>query len=317
MTRSTSPLTVQNALFKGRDAVVVIDDWKAGVATAVDSPTYFAGRIFMADDPKVGDLCGLLAEAGADRWHASGDRATTEFLFSSPFFDEIVMLVGGMKSILVDMLNGARAFESAHVMAQWQVLQRESVVARSWPTANPQAIAFFRYAEFLCGYLEQLLPGVSVRLLVDAMDWLNAKVGETLPSEPGLRALGWGQRGVTAELVMLEDKRGVGATPYLPLLGLVDSEAWAFGRLQSLKFADGRTVRQRLIEWRDNGKLPHQGIFSEQEFGMLVSPHASHAQLLTYWQLWAEWGSTGRIACLAEADSSSMERARAASILTN
>ena len=294
--------------------LVVIDDWKAS-ADAEISPTYFTGRVFLAKDLHVADLYRLLSQAAAEIWHASGPRLTSAFLFTSIQFDEIVEQLGQMRTVLIDMLNTAKAFESPEIVERWNALQVNSEVARTWPKNNAHAIAFFRYVDFLAGFLAELVPKIRARFLVDTMDWLNPGIGEPVGEEPGLQALGWGERGMTAELVMISDKNAAGAKRYLPLLGLVDSEAWAFGRLQSLKFRDGTTVGERLIEWRDRGALRTERVFTDDEYDQLVAPHMNHHQLLRYWEMWAQWGLLGRVVSLAESDSASMQQARAAAVL--
>jgi hypothetical protein len=299
-------------LFDDRDVLVIVDDWKAGDSRAPEAPAYFTGRVLFARDrANLAVLYSLLSQDGAAQWHASGNRSSSHFLFDAPHFREIADLIGNIDSLLVDMLNRVQGFDSTETRSQWQMICERNPVMSQWKDADSHAVAFFRYAEFLSGFLSQILePKTRVRLVIDSLDWLTGHESKLVSGGPGLVSLGWGERGILFEALAISDKQGSAAAAYLPLLGLVDSEAWAFGRFQSLKFEDGKTVRQRALEWRDAGAAPNFQLFTEAEFAHLLSPHAKHQQLLRYWALCAEWTMQGRVICLAETDSTSMIRGR-------
>lgn len=90
------------------------------------------------------------------------------------------------------------------------------------------------------------------------------------------------------ELVSVADKRAEGAQGYLPLLGLIDSEVWAFGRLNSLLLSNGGTVREACLD---------KDFPSEDQIGRAVEAvHSKHPQLLKYWDTWRLWQGTKSLA---------------------
>jgi len=279
-------------LFDDRDALVVIDDWKAGRRTPL-APAYFSGRLFLRSDPTLPTLYELLSRDDASDWHASGSRGEAGFLFDAPHFEQIVAIVGESRSVLCDQLSTANGFATADIAVQWHAIRSKSEAARVWPSDDVQGLALFRFGQFLCGHLGELLPqGTRVRLLVDRVTWFGSL--SPIDQGSGLASLGCGGHQIHAEFLTILSKTARDVRPYMPILGLVDSEAWAFGRFQSLKFPDGSTVRERLLAWRANGADLSVRLFSEEEFQQLVAPHASHQNLLRYWQLWSEWGTMGR-----------------------
>jgi hypothetical protein len=216
------------------------------------------------------------------------------------------------------MLSSIQAFRICETQAQWRLICKTNPVVAQWTTSDPLALAFFRYADFLLGYLSELLPArTTVRLVVDSLDWLTGRGSVLESAGPGLTVLGSGEPGIQFEALAISDKRGSAAATYLPLLGLVDSEAWAFGRFQSLRFEDGTTVRQRSLVARDAGSDPNYPLFSVAEFNALVAPHANHENLLHYWQLCCEWDTSGRAICLGETESVSMQRGRQLNLMSN
>jgi hypothetical protein len=94
----------------------------------------------------------------------------------------------------------------------------------------------------------------TVRAVVDTLDWLTSRTAVLAKVDSGLVRLARVEGEVPGELLMVTDKKTEEIKKYLPFLGLVDSEAWAFGRLQSTRLPDGRTVRDRFSHWQENGR---------------------------------------------------------------
>jgi hypothetical protein len=112
-------------LFGDSDALVVVDDWKAGTRAAT-APIYFAGRLLLRSDQTLAQLYGLLSRDEAQHWHASGPRVSTRFLFDAPRFNEIVDVLAKSRSVLFDLLSTESAFKTEYALEQWRSIRTES-----------------------------------------------------------------------------------------------------------------------------------------------------------------------------------------------
>jgi len=289
--------------------LVLVDEWKSANARAPRAPIYFCGRIFDVRQRQFYDFLETLFDAEAASWHASGSRETSKFLFTSTHYADVMTFLTTGPTAILDMLGTISAFESDQVKDQWQKIRAAyPIIDRVWETFDPVAIAAFRYIHFLAGYLSEVLPaGARVRIVLDQQDWLTGRTHKLHPIGNGVSAI---TSNDSIEVFVITDKKGDDAAVYLPLLGLVDSETWAFGRFQTLRYPDGTSVRDRLNSWRDAGRDPDRTLFDEAEFSNLIEPHRTHENLRAYWETWARWGPADRLICLAEAQSPSMKRVR-------
>lgn len=279
------------ALTFDADILVVVDDWKSADTGSPDAPVFYTGRQFRVADPQLPMLISSLSGAGAADWHASGSRAKHSFLFSVDAYPEIAARLNGMDSALWAMLVDAQDLRAPHIGEQWRRFLEEDPDLKAVWSSEPQATGFFRFIDYLIGFMSHRVSDpVRVRVISDTLDWLTG-----LPHDGGLVEIVRSHPPFELEVVMIADKQGERAQPYLPLLGLVDSEAWAFGRLQSLQISEQTTIRDRSMTWRDAGADPTIPIFTQDEFDHALAPHRQHPNLLHYWGQFSLWLTAGRV----------------------
>lgn len=160
-----------------------------------------------------------------------------------------------------------------------------------WTSDEPHAKALFLFLDRLGHYLDaEFEGGLQVRIIVDRLNWCSAS-----PLGP-LAPLGCSEDGrVEAFTIIRKDDPSL--VTLLQLLGLVDSEVWAWGRLQTRKLPEGRTVRERMLEWRNSGR-PTGRVIEPSEYEALFA--ASPARLTDYWHRWVRWNGEGRSIVLHE-----------------
>ena len=282
--------------FHDVDVLVVVDDWKGSAGKFSRLPTYYSGRSFRLSDPETTRLYETLHSAGAANWHASGDRATHSFLFDAPVFDQILRFLNTGPTCLYDMLASVDAFETPVIQAKWRgILEQYPELQAAWDVRTPYAMSLFRFTDFLAHRLSaDLAHGTRVRIVVDRLDWTKSRRA-SLPSAEGVVTLGWNAADIHVELTSIADKSAIGALPYLPLLGLVDSEVWAFGRFNSLELADGRTIHERFLNWQATGSPGEVCVVSDDDIAQAMSVHDRHHEIRAYWEAWLQWRGTRSI----------------------
>jgi hypothetical protein len=276
--------------FAGADVVVVVDDWK-GSTNKPPAPTFYQGRSFRLADPRARRIYSMLLSAGAAAWHASGSRDTHNFLFNSAEFGKILDYLDSGDTRLYTLLSHVDIFRTERILEQWkQILAEHPQLLQGWDVTDPCAMALFQYGDFLGVHLATTLPaGSKVRIICDRVPWICGRSGRSKAGD-GLSALGWARQGIEIEFLSLADKQSPGCAPYLPLLGLVDSEVWAFGRLNQLQLSDGSTIRDRFLKWQADGALQEGPVISEAELQKALGPHERHENLIAYWDALVRWG---------------------------
>lgn len=286
-------------LFGDADVLVFLDESKSKSSVDGESLTY-GGRVFYRSDPAFGQLAALLAVEGAWRWHASGQRSESEFLFSAKRCPQILALLNAMDSPLIAMPVTRSALEHAHIDEAWRRL-RNDWLSDIWATDSVYARALFRCAELAFGVLEQRLPaGSKVIIVADRQDWLDRRAGRAEVVAPGVLRLGLGCRKVHGELWCIQSDDEPGARALQPYLGLVDSELWAVRRFLTRPLPGGETFVDRLATWRDRGKPSGEQVVSQEDLDAVFAQHAEHEALKSYWHQWASWVQTGRAILLRE-----------------
>jgi hypothetical protein len=104
-----------------------------------------------------------------------------------------------------------------------------------------------------------------------------------------VRAERWGPWiAYNAEVFAVADRTHPAVAPYLPFLGLVDSEAWAFGRQLALKLPDGTRVHDRCMEWLRDGHPDATNMLAEFN-AAFDEVHAEHTNLTRYLETQYSW----------------------------
>jgi hypothetical protein len=256
-----------------RDVLVVVDDWRGSDAGAERAPVYFTGRAFYRRDwERLDELLRLLDEAKAAEWHARKRFS----LFTSDRCTDILDALDRCQTRAYTLNGERRAFEAAHLDDQWKSV-REGPVGEVWKTNAGHAKALYVFLTRLGQALVEELPrGLRYRVLVDRLDWLNVK--GALPY--GATALG-ATADDTGDVWTVIDRNNRTMASFLPLLGLIDSEAWAWGRLQRSTYPDGSTVRDRMLAWLDKGK-PDDGICTQEELDHVLN--SVEPTIREYWE---------------------------------
>jgi hypothetical protein len=286
-------------LFASADVIVAVDDWKVSL-TSVDPGTwYFVGRTFHRADPDLEDTLRLLWESNAPRWHGSGNRgAADSFLFDSSRFNAIFKWLNTGKTCRYDMLVSARALATEKVQTKWRsILAEHPELKALWGVDTTQAPALFRFISFLAARLLSDLPqGTRVCFVLDRLDWISGRTNARGGAAAGILVLPFLDQRIPTEVLCVADKSAKNAEPYLALVGLVDSEAWAFGRLNSLRLPDGTPIRDHYVEAHSRAEA---AAVSEDDFQKAFGPHRGHANLLEYLEALKDWAGS-RSFCLKE-----------------
>jgi hypothetical protein len=169
------------------------------------------------------------------------------------------------------------------------------VLAQVWDVDAPHAKSLFWFLDCWIRCLRPRLgPEIRVRIVVDQQDWFSDRRVPVF--SPGLARIGVTDI-IQVEVLGITDKAEMAVAPYLPFLGLVDSELWAFGRLLSLRMPDGETVHDRYMRRVSSGPISDDDIvISESTWNDLFRDHhGAHEQLKQYWVTLSNWGPTRNV----------------------
>jgi hypothetical protein len=247
-------------LGKRRDVVLFVDDWKGANAGPDDPVYYFARGFALCRSDEFKTIQELLVRSDAGNWHAKERKS----LFTSEHYEDIFRALDVSSSFVFDALLDRKTLLAPHLDADAASLDPEY-----WPPSNAYARGLVRALSLL--QLELALEfharnydrPMSVLVVTDCLDWLSGRPEPIVELPPPKLPTG-AERFVSLEAVSVRDKRAAASQPFLPFLGLVDSESWHFGRIQSTKLIDGMTVRSRLQAWRDNGR-PDQPVLTGED----------------------------------------------------
>ncbi len=246
--------------------------------------------MFERSDELFPSLQETLQHNGAAGWH-SRNFSECGNLFTCPDLDRILALLGRMRTSSCDMLMSLQDLQSDKMSAKWnQILSRDPSLAEIFDVGTAYARGFFRFSDFLLGTMSERIPdGTRIRVAVDTLDWLPKGMRKRDIEDGFIRLLSTNDS-VPATLEMAVNKREECADSSMAFLGLVDSEAWAFGRLQSMKLADGQTVRDRFLSWQARGR-PDEPVLTDADQPYL---EAEPETVQRYWAAYQEWVARGR-----------------------
>jgi hypothetical protein len=269
-------------LFGDADVLAFVDDWRGGDHASERAPVFYMGRtLFRRDFEHVDDLLGLLDEHYASSWHVRKGRQRS--LFAPEHYWPIVRVLDRIQSRQYSLNREVGEFGA--IEEEWRAI-RTGPVGGAWATDAPHAKALFLYINLLSRHLDaELARGLRFRIVVNRLDWPD----ET-GVHSGLRPLGGSVDG-RGESLAVADPNTSEAEPFLPMLGLVDSEAWAFGRLQSRELPNGQTVRQRLLDWKYDGR-PNKVLFTQSELDGVLQQAPN--ELSDWWLRFVQWTAEGR-----------------------
>jgi hypothetical protein len=269
-------------VFEDSDVLLVVDDWFDGNQEAGGTGRLcFSGRaLYRRDHEHTSDLLDALIAHGSDRWHGR----TGASLFRSDGYAAVVDCLERSSSRLFTMNRDQAIFRSQHFDEPWQRI-RSSELGRAWNTEAPHAKALLAYLVRVGRALDRELPaGLRIRIIVDRVDWMRRSTSTAQP----LEYLGATDRvGVWS----LFQKEAPACAKYLPLLGLVDSESWAWGRFQSRPLPSGGTVGGRALSWRAGSRSSNL-LFQPGDVAVMLE--AAGPQLADYWTRFADWSASGR-----------------------
>jgi len=245
---------------KPRDVVLFVDDWKGANAGPDDPVYYFARGFALGRADELEAIRELLVRAEARTWHAKERKS----LFASEHYMHIFRALDVSSSFVLDTLVDRKALLAPHLDEDAASLDPEY-----WPPSNAYARGLVRFLSLVQLQLAREFHAqnvdrpVSVLVVTDCLDWLKGRPDPIVELPPPKLPRG-AERFVALEAVSVRDKTATASQPFLPFLGLVDSESWHFGRIQSTKLLDGMTVRSRLQAWRDNGR-PNQPVLTDDD----------------------------------------------------
>jgi hypothetical protein len=286
--------SVAEDLRRRADVLVVLDDWKS---SRTDECSFTARSFRLSEPTALASLLTNLRKARAGEWHASGKRDQFECLFTSPSFKAILRAVLACDSRLFSMLV---SLPEIRLVAQGRsdaLLGMSERIRQRWDPpgeAGIHAAALHLALSRLLVHLASQYPSDRrFELVTDRFSWFKPTRTDQL--------LGLGRFGsatCSLDVSGIANKAAPSVAPFLLLLGLVDSEAWFFGRyFRGLPFADLTTIVDRLRAPRreGDGHIQNDRLFSEPEFAALLSPHikGGHHRFLRYMKLWAEWYRQG------------------------
>jgi hypothetical protein len=273
-------------LFEDRDVLVIVDDWWDANQADPNARICLMGRAFLRSDfEAVDDLLGVLRREQAGCWHGTGGPN----LFKSDAFDELMRTLERARGRIYTMNRNRAAFSAPRLEQQWkELLERHGP---PW-TDVLEAKATYAFLTRLGYRLDDEIPrGLRIRIVTDRMAWMRGAAGSA-PIEALLTT-----NGPRADVWALRDKEAPGASKYLPLLGLVDSELWAWGRFQSRRLPSGELVRDAL-RLRSAQGWPAEPILTAAEldhiFGDAVKDPTAARRLVEYWHRLVSWIPDGR-----------------------
>jgi hypothetical protein len=285
-----------DTIFRKTDLLLVVDEWKW---PQVDSaPAILQARAFCDTRRSTRALYRLLVEAGAARWHARGKRSESAFLFDSTAFDAVMRELDYADTCNYNHLdrNPRHYLPTGPAAPNWARIMREyPEIGKVWDVDAPHARSLFWFIECLIRCLRvRVAEELNIKIIVDQQDWFSGRRSRLPEFEPGLACL----RDLGNALVLgITDKAQAAVARYMPLLGLVDSELWAFGRLLSLKMHEGGTVHQRYMHHASQGPIGEDDVIIPQEAwdDLFETHHGAHDQLKRYWIALSNWSSSKNI----------------------
>ncbi len=278
------------ATFRNADLAIVVDDNKTAYASREEVLTFVA-RTFERGDPGFAKLYAALEAEGAADWHASARGRETRGMFGTANAGRILDLTEAARSTLLWSATDVGALQTQTIEDRWkQILADNPELRKVWDVRDPQARALFRFADYTFRTLERRLPpGTRVLMVVDRLSWLVDRERRAPALAPGVAGLGAGADKIDAMLWAVTDKHAEGAQRHLPLLGLVDSEAWAIQRLVTSPLPGGDRLIDRQQAWRDRGSPEHEPLLDQHELDGLFADHQHLGSLRDYWERWAGW----------------------------
>lgn len=278
------------ATFHNADLAIVVDENKTAYASG-EEVLAFVARTFERADAGFAELYGALEAEGAADWHGSARGRETRGMFGTANAGRILELVDAAKSMLLWSATDVGALQAETVEDGWKrILAHNAELRRVWDVRDPQARALFRFADYTFRTLERRLPpGTRVLMVVDRLSWLVDRERRASALAPGLAGLGAGADRIEAMLWAVTDKQADGAQRHLPLLGLVDSEAWAIQRLVTSPLPGGDRLLDRQRSWRERGSPAHERLLEQHELDRLFADHQHLGSLRDYWERWAGW----------------------------
>jgi hypothetical protein len=173
------------------------------------------------------------------------------------------------------------------VTSRWRnLISGDADLASLWDVNAPHAQFLYWFLELWCVRGQSHLPvGTRVRFIVDQQDWLSNRRNSPVDSKQGLAHLAAASDcPIEVEVLCIVDKSTPAVAPFMPLLGLVDSEVWLYGRLLSRKAADGRTVHEHYAEHGISAEPLAAGhVTAVETLGdVFARDHADHKELWEY-----------------------------------
>lgn len=278
------------ATFSNADVAVVVDESKSKYASG-EEVLAFVARTFERGDPGFAELYRALETEGAADWHGSARGRDTRGMFGTPNAGRILDLLEAAKSTLLWSAMDVGALREQTIEHRWrQILDDNPELRKVWDVRDPQARALFRFADYTFRTLERRLPpGTRVVMVVDRLSWLVGRERRAGALSPGLAGLGAGADSIEAMLWAVTDKQTEGTQCHLPLLGLVDSEAWAIQRLVTSPLPGGDRLLDRQRAWRERGSPEHERLLEQHELDGLFADHQHLGSLRDYWERWTGW----------------------------
>jgi hypothetical protein len=285
-----------------RDRIIFVDDWSGGDSSSDLSPVYFAGRSFNCNAiEELEAIRNILESGGAHEWHAA--RAGDRCLFTSSVYYDLIAAVDQSDSVFYDMLADRAQLLTA--VLDEQAMELESLgLAKWWPKNSPYARGLLYFLTRLHEQIAQKkITCDSLLVVVDRLSWHSGR----FPGEPLVRVSmppipdNNPANGVSMEVVAIGSKTDPASRPFLPFLGLVDSEAWAFGRIQQTRLTSGKVVRDTMQAWRDGGQ-PKVELFTAEDAERMRNSGHDRDEYRHYIDSIFPWWKADRYVSLGETD---------------
>lgn len=288
---------------------VFIDDWKGSVSGAEDSPICYLGHAFARRHLNV--LAPPLIASDAAGWDAKNNHG----LFADPEYTKLRALICRVPSRVYMGHSSFGRLDLPDVWASMDDSTSDVPIAATDPDADlewkplhdlfertPYALGFLEFIRRVVDALVAKRPRrrgkdcpIKVSLCSDFMNFLTEKgrVRVAGPRPYPIPLVDGRSRGLSAEL-MFVGKATQQVEHLRPMLGLVDSEVYAFGRSQTRAVASGGTIRERYMRWQKDktAVLPtddeiRDALATEKNFN-----------LSNYVALQAKWLAGGRLRVL-------------------
>lgn len=265
-------------------AVVVVDDWKGSPPRQKpDDPVFFAARLFLRSDiPRTTDLERLLRAANAGDWHGSGP---TSLFYGTDASARIISRLRRSRS----RFYTRRTLYGDHADPEFQeqineVRRDHPECSKAWNDfSTPYTAGLFAFLNHLASLLaaQQEMHVVSdvkrLRIVCDVQDWQQGArgTGGLIPM-PIQQAKDDIARGYRAESFTIRRDDHADVDRYRPFMGLVDSEAYAYGRVLTTKLRDGATIQDRIA-----ARQPDEPVLSDEDL-VHVAETRLHGKMAAY-----------------------------------